>query len=67
MESGFPPVLEGLDWSDQQLAYNPFDPTDQLGQPPVGRQNSDLGFDEQRNPEEFLNQVTWCIKKSATD
>jgi hypothetical protein len=56
VESGFPPVVEGLDWSDQQLAYNPFDPTDQQGQIPTGQDSSELGFENQRNLDEFLNQ-----------
>jgi hypothetical protein len=46
-----------MDWSEQQPAYNPFDPTDQHAQLPTGQDSSELGFENQRNLEEFLNQV----------
>jgi hypothetical protein len=33
-----------MEWADQPLAFNPFDPTDQTGQLPASQEATDWGF-----------------------
>ena len=58
VHSGFPFVIDAVEWGDDQPVFNPFDSTEEQGQLPAGQQTTDWGFDNQRNPVDFINQAS---------